>query len=170
MKLLIGFCLLIVAALALYYIYPERPLPTHCKIDRLVVYKSKHIMQAYCKQQLVKTYAIALGGNPVGPKEYEGDEKTPEGTYTINDRNPHSVCYKNLGISYPNAANIRRAQQLDKPPGGAIKIHGLSPKNAFLGKFHRYFNWTNGCIGVTNQEIDELYNAVAIGSPIVIKP
>lgn len=170
MKLFKSLSLIIAIALTFYYFYPEQSLPKGSQIDSLVVYKSKRIMHAYSGKVLIKTYHIALGGNPVGPKEFEGDQKTPEGTYTINDRNPHSVCYKNLGISYPNAVNIQRAKQLDKSPGGAIKIHGLSSKNKFLGKFHRYFDWTAGCIGVTNQEIDELYTAVTIGSPIVIKP
>lgn len=118
----------------------------------------------------MKTYRISLGKKPVGDKQFEGDNKTPEGLYTINDKNPHSGYHRNLGVSYPNASDRRKAAQLGKPVGGSIKIHGLPNKVPFLGRLHLLYDWTAGCMAVTNEEIEELYNAVAIGTPIEIKP
>ena len=125
---------------------------------------------AYSNDELIKTYKIALGRQPIGAKQYQGDHKTPEGIYYINDKNPNSVCYKNVGISYPNKKDVEIARALDKPAGGDIKIHGLLNKKGYIGKFHRWNDWTNGCIGVTNKEMEELYHAIKIGAQIEIKP
>jgi murein L,D-transpeptidase YafK len=163
------FLLLITAALA-YYVYPEAALPPNTKIDSLIVIKGKRIMKAYSQGHLVKTYKISIGQNPWGDKQSEGDKRTPEGEYTINDRNARSGYHKNLGVSYPNKADKEEAVKKGLNPGGEIKIHGLRNGLGFLGKFHRIFNWTAGCIAVTNTEIDELYSAVGMGTPIVINP
>ncbi|MBS4013615.1 MAG: L,D-transpeptidase family protein [Bacteroidetes bacterium] len=156
--------------LIIYYFSPEKKLPADIQIDKLVVLKSKRQMLAYSEGQLVKTYKISLGKQPIGAKEFQGDKKTPEGLYFINDKNPHSGYHKNLGISYPNKEDINKARTLGKPPGGDIKIHGLRNKAGLIGKFHRWIDWTLGCIAVTNQEMDELYYAVKIGTPIEIRP
>jgi murein L,D-transpeptidase YafK len=154
----------------IYYFYPEGKLPKKVKIDSIIVYKSKREMNVYSKGNLVKTYPIALGRQPIGAKEYEGDKKTPEGIYYINDKNPNSGWHKNLGISYPNQNDIAKAKRLGKPAGGDIKIHGLKNNSGFIGKFHRWYDWTLDCTAVTNQEIDELYRVVKIGTPVLIKP
>lgn len=161
---------LIFLGLTVFYFYPEDNLPIGTQIDKLVVYKSKRQLLAYSNGQLVKTYKISLGRQPIGDKEFEGDKKTPEGLYFINDKNPNSGYHKNLGISYPNKDDIEHAKRLGMPTGGDIKIHGLRNKTGFIGKFHRWFDWTLGCIALTNEEIDELYKAVKIGTPIGIKP
>jgi murein L,D-transpeptidase YafK len=153
-----------------YYFYPEKKLPSDITIDNIVVYKSKKQLLVYSNEQLVKTYKISLGKYPIGHKEFEGDKKTPEGLYIINDKNPNSGYHKNLGISYPNKYDVENANRFNKPAGSDIKIHGLRNRVGFIGKFHRWFNWTLGCIAVTNEEIDELYNAIEIGTPIEIKP
>lgn len=127
-------------------------------------------MQAYANEQLVKTYSISLGGSPVGDKQYEGDNRTPEGIYKINDKNPNSGYHKNLGISYPDSTDLQQAIALGKPAGGDIKIHGLRNGTGIISKFHRWHDWTKGCMAVTNAEIDELYSAVPIGTVIEIKP
>ena len=127
-------------------------------------------MQAYANGQLLKTCKVSLGAEPNGDKEFEGDKKTPEGIYYINDKNPNSDYHKNLGVSYPNNVNQRQAKNLGKLAGGDIKIHGLKNNSGFIGKFHRWYDWTLDCTAVTNQEIDELYNAVSVGTPIEIKP
>lgn len=157
-------------ALSAYYLYPESELQQGTQIDRLVVYKSERRLLAYSNGKLIKTYTIALGRTPFGDKEYEGDCKTPEGLYTINDKNPNSGYHKNLGISYPNADDTEQAKRLGKSPGGAIKIHGLRNGTSLIGKFHRWMDWTQGCLAVTDEEINELYKAVAVGTPIEIKP
>ena len=152
------------------YFYPEKKLPSDIQIDKLIVYKTKRQLLAYSNGHLTKTYKISLGRQPIGDKEYEGDKKTPEGLYFINDKNPNSVYHKNLGISYPDENDIKNAKRISKPTGGDIKIHGLRKKTGFISKFHRWFDWTLGCIALTDEEIDELYNAVKIGTPILIKP
>jgi len=119
---------------------------------------------------LIKTYKIAIGQNSVGDKEFEGDKKTPEGNYTINSKNPNSGWHKNLGVSYPNNEDIAQAKSFGKPVGGDIKIHALRNGLGFIGKFHRSYDWTNGCIAVTNEEVDELYDIVKIGAVIEIQP
>lgn len=161
---------LIFSGLAVYYFYPEDKLPADIQIDKLTVYKSKRQLFAYSSGQLVKTYNIALGRQPVGDKKFEGDKKTPEGLYFINDKNPNSGYHKNLGISYPDKDDKENAKRLGKPTGGNVKIHGLRNKTGFISKFHRWFDWTLGCIAVTDEEIDELYNAVKIGAEIEIRP
>ena len=161
---------LIISGWAVYYFYPEVKLPADSQIDNLVVYKSKRQLLAYSNGELVKTYKIALGRQPVGDKEFEGDKKTPEGIYFINDKNPYSDYHKNLGISYPNKNDIENAKRLGKPTGGDVKIHGLRNKTGFISKFHRWYDWTFGCIAVTDEEIDELYKAVKVGTQIEIKP
>lgn len=160
----------IIAALAGYYLMPSPKLPSGTIVDNLVVYKSKRKMEVYSGDRLVKTYVIALGRSPVGHKEYEGDCKTPEGVYKINDRNPNSAYHKNLGISYPNEQDVAHARTIGKDPGGHIKIHGLRNDRGYIGKFHRWKNWTAGCIAVTNEEVDELYAAVKKDAVITIRP
>lgn len=162
--------LVLLLAFVVYYVYPEPKLPANAVVDKLLVYKSERKMEAYSNGVLLKSYTISLGGNPKGAKVYEGDRKTPEGIYTIKDKNPNSGYHKNLGISYPNKQNRARAKELGRPVGGAVKIHGLRNGIGFIGKFQRWYDWTNGCIALTNQEVDELYRSVKVGAEIVIKP
>lgn len=170
MKWTFRIFLFFISVALVYYFLPERELPSGKKFDKLIVIKSKGIMQAYADEQLIKTYKVSIGQHPMGDKEFEGDKKTPEGSYIINDKNPNSGYSKNLGVSYPNAADIKEAKEKRFKPGGEIKIHGLKNGIGFIGKFHRFFNWTAGCIAVTNEEMDELYKAVEVNTPIIIKP
>jgi len=145
--------------------------PLKGKVDYIVVNKNERELLVFNKNnKLLKKYNIALGFEPKGKKEVQGDGKTPEGIYFINDKNPNSIAYKNLGISYPNSADIENSKLLSKPSGGDIKIHGIMNKWWFIGKIHCLFNWTNGCIAVSNSEIDELYYNVPIGTKIIINP
>lgn len=169
-KILKLFIVLFIISIIIYSSYPEKKLTKNAEIDKIIVLKSKRELKVFSKEILLKTYKISLGSHPNGKKEFEGDKKTPEGLYFINDKNLNSGYHKNLGISYPNKNDIERAKILNKPPGGHIKIHGLKNKTGFIGKFHRFHDWTLGCIAVTNDEIDELFNSVKIGTPIEIKP
>ena len=153
-----------------YYFLPEDRLPADKKIDKLIVRKSRRIMEVYSGGQLIKTYKISFGQNPIGDKEFEGDKRTPEGQYKINDKNPKSTFYKNLGISYPDNVDVDEAKRKKLKPGGEIKIHGIRNGFGFIGKFQRIMDWTAGCIALTDQEIDELYDRVEIGTPIIIEP
>ncbi|WP_373746997.1 murein L,D-transpeptidase family protein [Neisseria dentiae] len=148
----------------------DRPIPSEIKIDRLVVYKGKRQMWAYSGGRLVKIYPVSLGFNPVGHKQFEGDGKTPEGVYRINERNPHSGYHKNLGVSYPNEADKKFAASQGKDPGGLIKIHGLPNGTGKIGRQHLRRDWTDGCIAVTDNEIDELYRSVVHNAEIDIRP
>lgn len=150
------FLLVLVPAIG-YYTYPEKELAAGVKVDRLIVLKSDRKLLAYSKGELLKTYQVSLGAEPSGDKDFEGDKKTPEGIYFVNDKNPNSDYYKNLGISYPNRADRLNAKQLGKSVGGDIKIHGLKNYVGFVGKFHRLYDWTQGCIAVTDEEVDENY-------------
>jgi murein L,D-transpeptidase YafK len=139
-------------------------------IDSLVIHKAGRELLAFSKNKLAATYHVSLGPFPVGDKEYEGDGKTPEGHYFINGKNPNSLYHKNLGVSYPNSQDIEQAKAIGKRTGGDIKIHGLPKgyegwKKKFLAK-----DWTAGCIALTNEEIDELYQSVKVGSPVLITP
>ena len=139
-------------------------------VDKVVVIKSKRKLYLFYKGKKVKQYSISLGGSPKGPKRFEGDQKTPEGTYFINGKNPNSNYYKNLGISYPNEKDKIFAQKYGKSPGGAIKIHGLPNNKPWLGMLHLLKDWTYGCIAVTNKQMDEIYSSVKIGTKITIQP
>jgi hypothetical protein len=168
-KIFISAIILLLIVASGFYFFPEKELIPGIQIDSLIVYKSKRELLAYSNGQIIKTYKIAIGRNPNGAKEYEGDNKTPEGIYYINNKNPKSGYHKNLGISYPETKDIRRAKLLSKPTGGDVKIHGLRNDIGFVGKFHRWFS-TRGCIRVTNKEMDELYYATKTGTRIIIYP
>lgn len=169
-KLALVFLGSFLLAAAFWGLRKPAALPEGQPIDKLVVLKSKRQLLAYSDGKLLKTYRVALGQNPVGAKQVEGDRKTPEGQYTINDKNLHSAYHKNLGISYPNAQDKAEARLLGKPAGGLIKIHGMRNGHGYLGLFHTFTDWTLGCIAVTNAEVDELYAHTPIGTPIEIKP
>ncbi|HAU56036.1 MAG TPA: hypothetical protein DCW66_23160, partial [Sphingobacterium sp.] len=117
LKTVISLLVLLCLGLIGYNLYPEATLDRHAKVDKLIVYKSKRTLLAYSKGKLLKSYRISLGGQPVGDKEFEGDLKTPEGLYTINDKNPNSDYHKNLGVSYPNELDIAHAKSLGKDAG-----------------------------------------------------
>ena len=165
-----AICLLIMLGAIGYYFFPEKKLPVEKKISKLVVLKNERIMKVYSSGEVIKVYSISIGKNSIGDKVVQGDKRTPEGTYIINDKNAGSGYHKNLGISYPNHEDRLAAQSKNLDPGGDIKIHGLQNGLGFIGKFHRVINWTAGCIALTDEEIDELYDRVEIGTPIIIMP
>jgi murein L,D-transpeptidase YafK len=138
--------------------------------DSIVVEKSSHRLSLYHNGAVVRSYLVALGEHPVGDKVSRGDRRTPEGRFTIEARNLESRYHRALRISYPDAAHRARAQALGVSPGGDIMIHGLPPRQAWVGAAHREFDWTEGCIAVTNEEIEEIWSAVPVGTPIHIKP
>jgi murein L,D-transpeptidase YafK len=138
--------------------------------DSIHVFKAAHQMALVRNGQVIKRYAIALGGNPLGHKQREGDRRTPEGNYTISGRNPKSSYHLSLRISYPNEADRARAAARNVPPGGDIMIHGLPNGLGSLGAKHREADWTDGCIAVTDAEIEEIWALVPDGTPIRIHP
>jgi len=140
------------------------------KVDLIVIVKSSREMTLLSAGKSIKTYKVALGAQPVGAKERQGDHKTPEGHYLIDAKIQHSRFHRALHISYPNKADRERARKLGVNPGGAVEIHGLGDGYGWVGALHREMDWTDGCIAVTNGEIDEIWPLVAIGTPVDIRP
>lgn len=156
-------------SLLIYTLIPEKSIPPNAKITKVLVLKSQRKLILFENEKEVKTYKVSLGFQPLGHKQFEGDGKTPEGFYTINDKNPNSAYHLNLGLSYPNEKERAFAKSKNKNAGGDIKIHGLKNNTLNVGKFHRFKDWTFGCIALTNTEIEELFNHVEIGTPIEIR-
>ena len=140
------------------------------EITRVVVLKSERKLMLMSGDTVVKTYRVSLGGEPVGPKTQQGDHKTPEGVYLLDSRNPYSTFHLALHISYPNAADRAQAKKRGVSPGGAIMLHGLPKGWEWAGPGTKLVDWTDGCIAVTNPEIEEIYRMVKIPTPIEIKP
>ena len=138
--------------------------------DKILIIKSARTMTLLSGGKTLKTYKVALGGVPVGPKRVEGDHKTPEGNYVIDAKNAHSRFHLALHVSYPSAADTETARKLGLRPGGAIMIHGLAASFAYLGALHRQTDWTDGCIAVTNAEIEEIWKLVPVGTRVEIRP
>jgi murein L,D-transpeptidase YafK len=137
--------------------------------DKIVILKSARSMTLFSGGKILKTYKVALGSVPVGPKRVEGDHKTPEGDYVIDAKNSHSQFHLSLHVSYPSAADQEKAHSMGQRPGGAIMIHGLASSFAYLGPLHRQTDWTDGCIAVTNAEIEEIWNLVPVGTRVEIR-
>ncbi len=140
------------------------------KADRIVIYKAKREMQLLQDGKVVRTYKIALGGDPVGPKQRQGDHRTPEGIFRITGRNANSKYHRSLRISYPRPEDKSRAAKNRYSPGGDIMIHGLPNGYGWVGRGHLARDWTDGCIAVTDSEIEEIWGAVPDGTLVEIKP
>lgn len=144
-------------------------------ITMIKVYKAKRTLELLHQDQIIKTYDMRLGFDPIGHKVKEGDGKTPEGRYMIDWRNPKSQFYKSLHISYPNAADKAKAKQLNVSPGGDVMIHG-SANNAQIKKLPKLMeylpreDWTWGCVAVRNVDMDEIWKLVDDGTTIEIFP
>jgi murein L,D-transpeptidase YafK len=138
--------------------------------DSIVVEKGRHTLTLYQAGFPVRMYQVALGKQPVGDKIQKGDGRTPEGVFRVDFKNSQSKYHMALHVSYPDAAHLQRANQLGVSPGGDIMVHGLPPAYADYGASHREFDWTEGCIAVTDKEIEEIWHAIPSGAAIQIKP
>jgi murein L,D-transpeptidase YafK len=164
---------LIVVALTGIIIWAQQsdsPLPDSARADRVIVRKSVRTLDLYHGSDLLRSYHVSLGKNPVGPKQREGDGRTPEGTFMLDFRKANSSFHRALHISYPTPeyAAAARVQAFD--PGGLIMVHGLRNGLGFMGRLHTLVDWTDGCVAVTNREIEEIWRVVPDGTPIVIEP
>jgi len=146
------------------------PLPAGTVADRVVVRKSARVLEVMRAGSVLRTYRVSLGSHPVGPKQREGDGRTPEASTTFDYRNPSSAFHFALHVSYPSTDDRRAAAAQGVSPGGLIMVHGLRNGIGFIGRLHRLADWTNGCIALTNPEIDELARVVPDGTPILIQP
>ena len=120
--------------------------------------------------EIEKKYKVALGTRPTGAKQRQGDHRTPEGRYVLDSRNARSQFYKSIHISYPNQQDKAGAAAAHVAPGGDIYIHGLPNGYGAIGAAHRLRDWTDGCIAVTDNEMDEIWKLIKNGTPIQIKP
>jgi len=138
--------------------------------DKVLIEKKERRLTLLSKSEVIKTYKIALGGDPVGPKERQGDNKTPEGIYFIDSRNRDSGYHLSLHISYPNDKDKMRAKELGVSPGGHIMIHGIKNGLTWVGASHAEVDWTKGCIAVTDEEMEEIYKLVPNDTIVEIRP
>jgi len=138
--------------------------------DQVIVVKSQRSLTLLSHGKVLRSYKVALGGSPVGAKEQQGDHKTPEGHYLLDRRNAKSRFYKSIHVSYPNEQDRQRASQRGVTAGGDIMIHALPNGFGWLGAAHRARDWTDGCVAVTNAEIDEIWELVPDGTAIDIRP
>lgn len=157
---LVGFCSFVLA---------QSP-PITIRADRVLVIKHERVLRLYKDGKVIKRYKVALGGDPIGPKTRQGDHKTPEGNYVLDSRNAHSQFYKSIHISYPSPRDRAAARAKGVSPGGDVFVHGLPNGYGWVGPGHSVKDWTDGCIAVTNAEIDEIWQSVADGTPIEIRP
>ncbi len=140
------------------------------KVDCILVNKRDHKLFLMSAGKAIKTYSVALGRGGLEPKGRQGDGRTPEGIYRIDSRNRHSQFHRSLHVSYPDAGDRQRARKLGVSPGGDIYVHGLPNGQGWIGAAHRKMDWTDGCIAVTDQEIEEIWTLVPNGTPIEIRP
>ena len=189
--LAIGFALLVILLGLAFYKYekfipnlaPIHPALSAKEIEEInktkpvttiEVFKQQRQLKLKHHDQIIRSYPIRLGFNPIGHKQFEGDGKTPEGTYTIDWRNPQSAYYKSLHISYPNPNDLTYAKQRQKSAGGDVMIHGTvpTPATAFPASstYMPRKDWTLGCIAVTNADMDEIWQLVKNGTQIIIHP
>jgi len=166
-RLAAGLALLLAAAWSLSAC---RRTPLAESADRVVVEKAQRRLTLYHQGVALRSYQVALGFEPEGPKTREGDGRTPEGVYLIDRHKADSGYHLALHLSYPNAADRARAAALGVPPGGDIMIHGMRNGLGWLGPLHRLHDWTHGCIALSDAEIDEVAAAVPDGTPVEIRP
>jgi murein L,D-transpeptidase YafK len=140
------------------------------KADRVVVEKAKHTLTLFKNGKALSSYHVVFGSNPVGHKEQEGDERTPEGAYLLDAKNTKSAYYKSIHISYPNAKDLANAKKHGVSAGSAIMIHGQKNGYVDFEEQTQKFNWTLGCIALKNKDMDDLWNKIDVPTKIEIKP
>ena len=149
----------------------SNPARAGCQADRLLVRKGQRVMCLMAGDVVLRTFPIALGGDPIGHNPRRGDRRTPEGRYLVDGRNPNSRFHLSLHLSYPNAEDRRRAVAAGLDPGGDIAIHGLPliAESDEMDPARFYEDWTDGCIAVGNRAIEELWGLIPDGFPVVIE-
>ena len=159
-------CALLAGAVALHV--AARRTPLQQRATKVLVLKTKHELLLLDGNNIIRTYSIAIGRGGVDPKQRQGDHRSPEGLYVIDRHKKDSRFHRALHVSYPNDADRERAHQLGVDPGGDIMIHGIQNGLGWLGPLHRLVDWTDGCMAVTDSEIEEIWSAVPDGTPVEI--
>jgi murein L,D-transpeptidase YafK len=165
-----GLVVGLIAALGAYYFWPVARLPNDAPPTKIVVEKADRRLRVMSGEKTIAAYGVSLGGNPLGDKQCEGDNRTPEGVYVLDGKNAGSGYYRAFHVSYPNDDDRRQAAARGCSPGGDIMVHALPNGLGWIGRFHRFRDWTRGCIAITNEEMDQLWRAVPVGTPIEIRP
>lgn len=168
--ILLAVLVLLVSGVYVYAHHNWNQLPEGTAIDRIVVEKSARRLSIFADGKKLKSYHVALGRHPIGAKEQEGDMKTPEGFYWIDWRNPESDYHLSLHVSYPSDEDNARAAERGVNAGFDIMIHGITNGSGWIGAFHRWHDWTAGCMAMTDEEIEELYRVTPDWTPIEIRP
>jgi murein L,D-transpeptidase YafK len=161
---------LVLAGLATWNLWPVSALPPDAKADLIVVHKATRRLDLYRHGVLLKSYSVSLGRHPEGPKRQQGDGRTPEGEYVLDYRIPNSSFYRALHISYPDPADRAAARTQGVDPGGLVMVHGIKNGLGWLGRLHVAFDWTDGCVAVTDREMDEIWRAVPDGTKVTLRP
>jgi murein L,D-transpeptidase YafK len=161
MKILISFFIVVLLSLSA---------SSNTKAEKVIVKKSQSKLVLMSQDKVINEYHVAFGAEPKGHKQQEGDERTPEGKYVLDYKKSNSSFYKAIHISYPNEQDKLNAKKLGVDPGGLIMIHGQKNGFGLFSFITQKFNWTNGCIAVTNSEMDEIWEAVDENTPIEIRP
>lgn len=164
----VGILIAVLATVGVFS-HPSKPLAARVRANLVVVEKSAHRLTLYAHQRVLRVYTISLGRGGLDPKARQGDGLTPEGRYEIDARNTHSGFYLSLHISYPSAMDKKVAAARGVAPGGDIMIHGLRNYTGWIGTWQRAIDWTDGCIALTDDEMDEIWRAVPNGTPIEIR-
>jgi murein L,D-transpeptidase YafK len=167
----IAIVVVAISVLLLWYAHAPRgrALPEGGIADRIVVQKELRKLTLMANGRELKTYLVCLGENPEGHKQQEGDERTPEGVYIIDHHNDQSQFHLSLHISYPDENDRARAAAMGVSAGSNIMIHGLPNGLGWLGNLYQLNDWTDGCLAVTDSEIEEIYRAVPNSTPIEIR-
>ena len=139
-------------------------------VDLVRVEKSSKRLYLINAGKVVREFRVALGGNPAGHKQQEGDQRTPEGKYLLDFKKADSAYYKAIHISYSNAADTESARRRGVNPGGSIMIHGQKNGFGWLGPLVQRYDWTNGCIALSNEDMEQVWRLVDAGTPIEIIP
>jgi murein L,D-transpeptidase YafK len=147
-----------------------QPVPPEQRANAILVEKQARRMTLMRDGKALKAYDVSLGGDPIGHKQQEGDSRTPEGRYIIDFKNERSRFHLSMRVSYPDSKDRESARKRGVPPGSDIMIHGLPNGMGFIGRLSLARDWTDGCIAVTNAEVEEIWSMVEVGTPIEIRP
>ncbi len=166
--LLVAIAFIAVTGIALCFAGSHTAPQKHA--SKVLVLKTEHkLLLLDDSNNVIGTYSVAIGRGGVEPKQHQGDHRSPEGIYLIDHHKRDSRFHLALHVSYPNDADRERARKLGVDPGGDIMIHGIQNGLGWLGPLHRSLDWTDGCIAVTDAEIEEIYAAVPDGTPVEIR-
>lgn len=167
---MLGLAVLVVTIVGLWANWAYAALPTGTVADHVVVKKSARVLELYRGGELIRSYPVSLGRTPRGPKQQAGDGRTPEGPYRLDYRKLDSSFHRALHISYPGKDDVAAAIVRGVDPGRLIMVHGMKNGLGWIGRAHRAVDWTDGCVAVTDREIEEIVSVVPDGTPITIEP